>query len=186
MYYMNSLKNSDIEQKAKEALSAFAKEQIDVIPLKGIYSAGHIYKNIALRPVSDIDLLVRKEELAAADRILGSLGYRTPENYKDALDNKKVMPINSLGYARKDDLDPFVHLHWHLINTTWPLDNMVEMFDIGRVWRAASGQIWTECVLTPCPRNILSSISPIICSITFSIDGYFYRICWRPCASMKP
>ncbi len=55
--------------------SAFAKSGVSVVPLKGASFLNDIYSDIAPRPMSDIDLLVEKEDLSAAGEILSSLGF---------------------------------------------------------------------------------------------------------------
>ncbi len=56
-------------------LAAFAEEGLPVIALKGLSLARQVYGDIALRPMSDIDLLVKEEDLVRAGRILLTLGY---------------------------------------------------------------------------------------------------------------
>ena len=68
-------------------LGVLGEEGIPVIPLKGAYLATQLYPDMALRPMSDIDLLCRPEDaLRARDSILG-LGYRAPipEFYPNAV-----------------------------------------------------------------------------------------------------
>jgi putative nucleotidyltransferase-like protein len=57
-------------------LEAFEGEQIPVILLKGPALAETLYPDAALRPCTDLDLLIRRESLVAADRLLQRLGYR--------------------------------------------------------------------------------------------------------------
>ena len=58
-----------------EILSALQREAVRPIVLKGCYLAAQIYPAPELRPMNDIDLLFREEELEAVDRVLVRLGY---------------------------------------------------------------------------------------------------------------
>jgi hypothetical protein len=57
-------------------LPALHEAEIPVLILKGAYLAANVYRNIALRPMSDIDLLVPASMAREAWRVLKELGYR--------------------------------------------------------------------------------------------------------------
>jgi len=50
---------------------------IPVILLKGIALAELVYESIALRPMTDIDLLVKHEDIWKTDKVLSQLGYES-------------------------------------------------------------------------------------------------------------
>ncbi len=57
-------------------LKEFDRERIPVIPLKGPVLAETLYRHPALRPCSDLDLLIRRESIGRVDELLRRLGYR--------------------------------------------------------------------------------------------------------------
>jgi hypothetical protein len=57
-------------------LDAFEVEGIAVMPLKGPVLAEALYLDPVLRPFSDLDILVRKQDVAAALQLLAREGYR--------------------------------------------------------------------------------------------------------------
>jgi hypothetical protein len=57
-------------------LEAFEREGVPVIPLKGPALAETVYAHPALRPCTDLDLLIRRESLHRVDDLLRRLGYR--------------------------------------------------------------------------------------------------------------
>lgn len=57
-------------------LRHFEREGVPVIPLKGPALAEMLYPHPALRPASDLDLLIRREALVTVDGLLQALGYR--------------------------------------------------------------------------------------------------------------
>ncbi len=60
---------------AAQLLTTFAHAGIPVIALKGLALAETVYPNPALRPMEDLDLLVRSGDVAAAARLLTQAGY---------------------------------------------------------------------------------------------------------------
>ena len=59
----------------KEIAIAFEKENIPMIPMKGVYLAEKMYRDIALRQFSDMDLLVSPENGEKCLQILKKNGY---------------------------------------------------------------------------------------------------------------
>ncbi len=59
-------------------LRCLADEGIDVILLKGAALAEAVYRNLALRPMCDFDLLVHEADVEGALRVLAALGYEQP------------------------------------------------------------------------------------------------------------
>jgi hypothetical protein len=74
-YLMNGLRNTLIYEELRQVLSALHQANLPVIVLKGAHLAQLAYGNIALRPMGDIDLLVKEEHLAAVSAKLRALGY---------------------------------------------------------------------------------------------------------------
>lgn len=74
-YYNTHFKNSLLYKELDNILKVFKKENIDAILLKGIYLAKNLYKDIGLRPMGDIDLLVKKEDLTRIFPIFDKRGY---------------------------------------------------------------------------------------------------------------
>lgn len=56
-------------------LQAMQKEAIPVIVLKGAHLAEIVYANVALRSMSDVDILVAKENITRVESMLFELGY---------------------------------------------------------------------------------------------------------------
>ena len=69
-YLKQSLRNIYLFQELDKILRIFQEKNIDVILLKGAYLAREVYSNIGLRGMSDIDLLVRKEDLLRVENEL--------------------------------------------------------------------------------------------------------------------
>jgi hypothetical protein len=61
---------------AVELLAALHEEGVDAVPLKGAVLAPRYYPDPLLRPLTDLDILVRERDLVRAGAILSKLDYR--------------------------------------------------------------------------------------------------------------
>ncbi|MDD4998275.1 MAG: nucleotidyltransferase family protein, partial [Syntrophales bacterium] len=116
-YHINLRRNMAIIGKLRPVLSEFRNKGISCIVLKGIALAECVYPDIAVRGMSDVDLLIRKDDLLEADRLLLSLGY-------DSCDSSAAEALrNPVGYLASVEYrgakSPFhLHVHWHPVNTS--------------------------------------------------------------------
>ncbi|GAB4524424.1 MAG: hypothetical protein Fur0018_07970 [Anaerolineales bacterium] len=76
-YYETLARNTLLLQELGRILEAFEQAGIEVIVLKGAALAQTLYEDIGLRPMSDIDLLVRPEDVWRVWKIICSLGYQS-------------------------------------------------------------------------------------------------------------
>lgn len=68
-------RNQEIADQLGEILAACAPKNIAVLVLKGALLAPTVYAEPALRPMNDIDLLFRADDIGRAEAVLESLGY---------------------------------------------------------------------------------------------------------------
>ena len=68
-------RNQAIAGQLAEVLAIFNRRHSDVLILKGALLAPMAYPDAALRPMNDIDLLFRPQDLSKIDPLLQSLGY---------------------------------------------------------------------------------------------------------------
>lgn len=92
----------------REVLSLFNARSIPVALLKGAYLGQAVYKDPALRPMADVDLLVQEEQFEQACSELEGLGF------------KQTFPLNPeegrflrlpVVYGRMDRFPQFIDLH---------------------------------------------------------------------------
>ncbi len=102
------------------------RRSLEVVPLKGLDLAWQEYPSPDLRDMGDLDLLVRVSELGRADEVLRSLGY-VPEFAPERL---RSGTLRAALYEREGSLP--VHLHWHLLNSSWP--QFMFRVDMDEVW----------------------------------------------------
>lgn len=106
---VNLIKNMRLWEEFCRIQDALKKAGVKVIPLKGIILSETLYHNLGLRPMADIDILVKVSDLACAKNALISLGYKISlqgltENYwKDY----------HCHYRFRDPFkETFIEIHW--------------------------------------------------------------------------
>ena len=74
-YLQNRLRNHQLYQQLATLLTAFQSAQIAVVVLKGAHLAAAVYEQMALRTMTDLDLLVAPTALPATIALLAAVGY---------------------------------------------------------------------------------------------------------------
>ncbi len=110
-YVRQGVRNARLLGRLGRVLAALRAAGIDVIVLKGAHLAELVYEEVALRPMVDVDILVRNQDLGRATDVLGSLGYEATEQargaeHQGAIDeNMHVAPMRRRG-------GPTVEVHY--------------------------------------------------------------------------
>jgi hypothetical protein len=109
-------KNMLILYETEMILAALQLSGIPAAGLKGIYLLENIYPDIGARSMSDVDLLVKKQDLPKCLAVMRELGYQTNAYFSLAdknIDTKHVPPMEKSG-------SPLVELHWTLLEEDEP------------------------------------------------------------------
>jgi hypothetical protein len=100
-YRMTGIRNTRLFAQLNGILKGFREAGIDVVALKGAHLAELVYEEVALRPMADVDLLVRARDLRRATELLRSLGYASGEGerqHQDPIDeNLHLEPMRKPG-----------------------------------------------------------------------------------------
>jgi len=108
--YLETLaRNLYLFHECDTVLEKLAGKGIPVIPLKGAALARDLYPSIAVRPMFDIDLLVRREDLPAVDEVLRKNRYRP----LSAPDPGKGFTYES-HYIKETKAPVVLEIHWNL------------------------------------------------------------------------
>ncbi len=103
-YYNTLAQNTLMYKELARILETFAAEEIPVIVLKGAALAATVYEDIGLRPMGDLDLLVRPEDLRRAWKAMSALNYQ-------------VLAANTEVVLRNfDGPEIGVDLHWCIVS----------------------------------------------------------------------
>lgn len=105
-YIAQAARNFQITSALAEVLNAFRESRIDILVLKGPAVALLAFDRIAIREFTDLDLLIRPNDLLIARDILTSLGY---SQYGDCLPTR--LGEKDVLFTRETD-DLLVELHW--------------------------------------------------------------------------
>ncbi|MBV1714831.1 MAG: nucleotidyltransferase family protein [Desulfarculus sp.] len=139
-------------------IKILADNLLPVIALKGFSLAKNIYGDIALRPMCDVDLLVKKENLVSAGKILLGLDY---EPYYAAWEKK---------LGTHHHLPPFtnargttIELHWDIVTP----DSTIKVNTEG-LWERA-------CLVNICDVEV-GVLSP---------EDLFLHLCTHACSHIK-
>ena len=146
-YYANAARNSLLYDDLKKLLLALRQEKIEVIILKGAALAETVYPHRALRPMSDIDLLLRKEQLGKVESKLLDMGYlfdghgKTKEFY--------LQHHYHWMFTKRSAIS--IEIHWHIMRPEGPFS-----IDIAGFWKRAQ---WTKIAgveaLVLCPEDLV-------------------------------
>lgn len=139
LYYGNLARNMILYEELNKVLKAFKKEGIDTIVLKGAFLAKEVYENIGLRPMSDIDLLIREEDYQKAKVELTKLMYSTDVFLTKYYEQLQTVLSNELLFKHKDK-KVLIDLHWDIlppescykinINELWKNTKPIKISDI--------------------------------------------------------
>ncbi len=122
-YLRSAGRNIKLYGELGKVLGKMQQENIPVIALKGAHLAEAVYGNIALRPMGDVDLLVRKEDLERAEDIFLGSGYLPSEC------NRQVAMDNCHFAYKSTDNGLSVEVHWALLPSIYRFE-----IDMGGVW----------------------------------------------------
>jgi len=91
-YLRTSVINERNYEKLALVLDAFSTEGVKVILLKGMHLAKFVYMDIGLRPMADVDIMVKNDDISKAEGIMFDLGYKysAARNSSRASANKNI------------------------------------------------------------------------------------------------
>jgi len=141
-----------------KVLKSLADNQLPVIALKGLSLAKNIYGDIALRPMSDIDLLVKEEDLVRAGRILLTLGYK---QYFPAWESLLKTHHHLPPFTNKNGAK--IELHWNIVTPDSPIK-----VDLDGLWERA-------CLIKVDNVEVRA----------FSLEDLFLHLCIHACVHLQ-
>ena len=146
-YHGNTARNMYLYAELRNIVNAFHNTGLDVIALKGAALAGIVYNDAGLRPMMDIDLLVREEDVRSAQRIMTDLSYiAAGEGKSEQWYREKHFHLPRYRHQQKPVV---VEIHWHFTENTFGID-------IKKWWERAREANLMGCrVLVLSPEDML-------------------------------
>jgi hypothetical protein len=119
-YGANLVRNRRLGAELAEVVDSLGREGVEVIFLKGGALAWTVYADPAQRPMADLDLLVRLEQVGRASAVLQSLGFRLPASIPADMVHFQQQIGAGLGWLRsRRGSMTCLDLHHHLIGVDW-------------------------------------------------------------------
>jgi Uncharacterised nucleotidyltransferase len=188
-YYANAARNALLYNDLKKLLLTFEQEKIDVIVLKGAALAETVYPHRALRPMSDIDLLVRTQQLSKVGSKLLDMGYLFEGHEK----TKEFYLEHRYHWVFTKRSDVNIEIHWHIKRPTSPF-----RIDIDGLWERARQTVIAgvdalvvspeDLLLHLCQHthkhNLIGGIRPF-CDIAETTKYYAAEIDWTKIANIS-
>jgi len=170
VYYLNATQNSLIYEELGKVLKIFSNAGLQVIVLKGAVLAEKIYENLALRPMMDVDLLAKKEDLFSLDEQMKILGYRPSDMSINNIDFSSTY-LTTLDYRSLSPNSPSFHVHWHFVNSTIPNESYIKSIKIEDIWRdAEKTKIADVETMVMAPHHLLIHLSEHALRVTHSLS----------------
>jgi hypothetical protein len=114
-FRINMARNLFLSSEIDRVFEALGKRGVISIPIKGIFLSEEVYPDISFRMITDIDLLIRREDLTRAEESLVELGY-----CRDSALREEFFPENCytlhMEKGEKNGQKVCVELHWGLAN----------------------------------------------------------------------
>jgi Uncharacterised nucleotidyltransferase len=164
----NAQFNLGLSTELTKLLALFEQHRIAVVPLKGPMLTARLYGNLALRTSSDLDLLVREEDVLQAKRVLEANGYRLASTLHWHSDQACFRAReNQISFAGQDDLIS-VDIHWRLLPGYFS-----SPFDNNEVWRDLR-----EAELRGAPVSVLSPEHQLLFLCAHGTKHLWERLGW--------
>ena len=173
-YYHTVARNLFLNQEFFKIFDALSGKNIPLIPLKGIALIQKIYPDSGSRYIGDIDLLVKAKDVPKATNLLQELGYSSPSFYFNPEKPYSIF-LNSLPFSKPAQIPYFVHLHWHLLNSTLPL--FMYGINMKEIWQAAESEMHQNReILMVAPHHLIIYLSIHAFKHSFNKISLFHDI----------
>ena len=115
IYWSNLARNLLLYDELNRVLKSFEEKEIPVVVVKGLALAELVYKNIALRPMADADLLVQKRNLPEVMKTLFKLGFEIlPEEKRITIKYMNELHLVKRQKNVKYLPSLIINIHWDL------------------------------------------------------------------------
>lgn len=122
---------------------------VEAIPLKGAALASQVYGDLGLRPFSDIDLLIRREQVPKAEAVVRELGYEAEFTIPQQHRERWLRQQCELTFRRSGTIR--LELHWDIAHPHFALETGVEEF-----WsRSSTVRVGDVVLPNLSPRDLL-------------------------------
>jgi hypothetical protein len=131
-------------------LDAFSRSGIEAVPYKGPALAVSVYGHLGLRQFVDLDVIVRRSDVAAATRVLKERGYKAHFDINEAQLERFIRLSYVLSFKHSESGE-IIELHWGIAPRFFGF-----RFDLEAMWpRLRHMKIGGRIVLAPPNEELL-------------------------------
>jgi hypothetical protein len=185
-YYDTAGINLLILRELVAVLRSFDAVGLDVVVLKGAALIQDVYERLAFRPMVDLDLLIRFEDLELAKEQLEQLGYGLihPAPFHD----ESGLFWNEIMLAKQTNSGPAIELHWHLLDNPYYATRLKTESLIGRSRQLSVADVaprvlnLEDQIIHLCCHNLyhhLGRFTRSLVDIAFLVAKYGDQIRWE-------
>ncbi|MCS6806087.1 MAG: nucleotidyltransferase family protein [Acidobacteriota bacterium] len=135
------IRNALLSEELFALIKLFKREGIAFIPLKGILLAEAVYGDMSLRPIRDLDVMVRSEDLPRVTSLLAQQGFscRSADPEKESRSPTK----HDLAFTKsRSAVKVLLELHWKLKDRVYRLpEEMIWNHRVAYAWRGETVMI---------------------------------------------
>ncbi|MBN1954923.1 MAG: nucleotidyltransferase family protein [Anaerolineae bacterium] len=131
-YYTHLLYNERLQEELLNVIVALRRASIDVIVLKGGALAPTIYPNLALRPMCDLDLLVRSHQMEEAESVFETLGFHLSASVPEHMLAFQRAFGGGVVWTRTGERGAHLDVQQHPIGVDWY--RSATCFDVEALW----------------------------------------------------
>ena len=153
-YTRTLVNNRRMQSVFREVVGALTAAGVNVMPLKGLALARRYYHDVALRPMTDMDLLVRRADVRRAATALRRLGFQAAEGMGSP-SGFYALTTAVVVYARAQSLS--IETHWELFGRqayrpalpaadVWVRSQELRIYDQSVRYLHPRDELWYLCV----------------------------------------
>jgi len=193
LFHFQIRRNMAFAAAAKIVFQLLQRAGIPFLVLKGIALAEHVYPHFAMRTTSDLDILIHKGDLLRADTVLTQAGYQVLDSTPPQALRNPPGYLASLEYHKPGTAFAYVHLHWHLVNTSTPAAAFINKIDMERVWdKSRVAKVAATEVRLLCPEHLIVYLCEhalrvghsfdrliLVCDILYTVKTHKDNLDWN-------
>lgn len=153
LYRGNLSRNRRLYRVIGDIFRNFERAGVEAIALKDVHLARQIYPDLGMRPLGDIDLLIRRKDYQRVAAVLGDLGFLS----LPSADIPFTLKYASAQDFRRPSDNVWIDVQWNILDREWDVCGEGEFtFKSEDMWRGATQTTIDDYQLrVPRPEDML-------------------------------
>jgi len=152
LYRASQARNRRVYRVVEEIFRAFKEADIEAMALKDIHLAKVVFSDSGLRPLGDIDILIRKEQYEKVDRCLAKMGFIA------RVDDPHLTLKYGMGHHFRRPADNmWADVQWNIMQREWDSYHEGNFdYQVDELWAGAAMMPIDDFeILVPSPEHML-------------------------------